>query len=273
MKRATPLFLSVATAIIFLTTCSSESFAQFPLPIPSGRGGQAEVKKLSKAGPNIAATFNPNDFTFNAFVHGGWPLYFDYEIEQPGLVRLTIKVAKAGSFTYDFNKRSAGRYDEVITIPSNLASGIAVAAYSIKAVSDDTPGATLIPFTLYALAVGKAVGSSGLTQLLFGPREVRIIGGRPATSASYSFRAIRRFSGGAQAEIRLVSGGHSRRVDSKSFERAVAPGETISGAWNCRKDGKPSLGRHKLFVKAWFTLQDSGSWALAQSQESVMISP
>jgi hypothetical protein len=273
MKRATPLILSVAAAVMFLTMCCSEALAQIRIPIPSGRGGQSGAKKLSKGGPNIAATLNPSDFTFDAFVHGGWPLYFDYEIEQPGHVKLTIKVVKAGSFTYDFNKRSAGRYGELITLPSDLASGTAVAAYSIKAVSDDTPGATFIPFTFYALAVGRSVGSSGLTQLLFSPREVRMIGGRPAARASYSFSAIRRFSGGARADIRLMSGGLSKRVGGKSFERAIAPGETVSGAWDCKKGGKPSLGRHKLFVKAWFTLQDSGSWALAQSQESVMISP
>jgi hypothetical protein len=257
---------------VFLVSYGSQALAQITIPIPSGQVSRSEAKKLSRGGPNIAATFNPSDFTFDAFVQGGWPLFFDYEIEQPGHVWLTIKVKKAGSFTYEF-KAGAGRHGELITLPLHLASETAVAAYSIKAVSDDTHGTTLIPLTLYALAVGRAVGSSGLAQLLFSPREVRIIGGRPAADASYSFSAIRRFSGGARADIRLVSGGLSKRVGGKSFERAIAPGETVSGAWDCKKGGKPSLGRHKLFVKAWFTLQDSGSWAFAQSQESVMISP
>lgn len=272
MKRATPSVLSVAAAVMFLASCGPLALAQIPIPIRSGQVSQSGAKKLAKAGPNIAATFNPSDFTFDALVQGNWPLFFDYEIEQPGHVRLIIKVNKGGSVTYVF-KRSAGRHGELITLPPNLASETAVASYSIKAVSDDTPGATPIPFNIRALAVGRAVGSSGLTQLLFSPREVRVVGGRPAARASYSFRSIRRFSGGAQAEIRLVSGGYSKRVGSKSFERVIAPGETVSGAWDCKKGGKPSLGRHKLFVKAWFTLQDSGSWALAQSQESVMISP
>lgn len=272
MKRVTPSGLSVAAVVVFLVSYGSQVLAQIRIPIHSGRASHSEAKKLSKEGPNIAATFNPSDFIFDAYVHGGWPLFFDYELEQPGRVRLTIKVKDGGSFTYEF-KGSAGRHGELITLPSHLASETAVASYFIKAVSDDSPGAALIPFELHALAVGKAVGSSGLTQLLFSPREVRIIRGRPAASASYSFSAIRRFSGGARADIRLMSGGLSKRVGGKSFERSIAPGETVSGAWNCKKDGKPSLGRHKLFVKAWFTLQDSGSWALAQSQESVMISP
>lgn len=272
MKRATPLILSVAAAVMFLALCAPPALAQIPIPIGSGRGSQSGTKKSLKAEPAIAATFNPSDFTFDALVQSNWPLFFDYEIEQPGQVTLIIKVKNGGSVTYVF-KRSAGRHDELIMLPPNLASEIAVASYSIKAVSDDTPGAIPISININALAVGMAVGSSGLTQLLFSPREVRTIGGRPATHASYSFRAIRRFSGGARADIRLVSGGVSKRVGGKSFERAIAPGETVSGAWDCKRGGKPSLGRHKLFVKAWFTLQDSGSWAIAQSQESVMISP
>jgi hypothetical protein len=270
MKRAIPSVLSVAAAVMFLTPWGQPALAQ--ILIPSGRVTQSEAKKLSNGGPNIAATFNPSDFTFDAFVRGGWLLFFEYELEQPGHVKLIIQVKKGRSLTYVF-KRSAGRHGELMTLPPSLANETAVAAYSIKAVSDDTPGATPISFNFHALAVGGAVGSSGLTQLLFSPREVRMIGGRPAARASYSFRAIRRFSGGARADIRLVSGGLSRRVGGKSFERAIAPGETVSGAWDCKKGGKPSLGRHKLFVKAWFTLQDSGSWAIAQSQESVMILP
>jgi hypothetical protein len=272
MKRDAPSVLSVAVAVVFLVSYVTPALAQIRFPIPTGRGGQSGAKKLPEGGPAIAAAFNPSDFTFDALAKGDWPLFFDYELEQPGLVRLTINIRNGGSFTHEF-KRGAGRHGELITLPQSLSSETTVAAYSIKAVSDDTPGAALIPFELYALAVGSAVGSSGLTQLLFSPREVRTVGGRPAARASYSFRAIRRFSGGARADIRLVSGGVSRRVGGKSFERAIAPGETVSGAWDCKKGGKPSLGRHKLFVKAWFTLQDSGSWALAQSQESVMISP
>jgi hypothetical protein len=231
------------------------------------------AKKLSKEGPTFAATFNPSDFTFDAFAQSNWPLFIDYELEEPGHVWLTIEVKKAPTFTYKFKGTRAGRHEESITLPSHLAGETAVAAYSIKAVSDNAPGARLISFTLHALAVGRAVGSSGVTQVVFSPREVRVIAGRPAASAAYSFRAIRRFSGGARADIRLMSGGFSRRVGGNSFERAIAPGETVSGAWNCKKGGKPSLGRHKLFVKAWFTLKDSGSWAIAQSRESVMISP
>lgn len=272
MKRTTPPGLSVAAAVVFLLSYVPPALAQIRIPIPTGRVSQADVKKAARSGPGLAAAFNLSDFTFDALVDGGWPVYFDYEIEQPGLVMLTINVKKGGSAPYVF-KRGAGRHEELVRVPASLAGKPAVASYSIKAVSDDTPGATPISIDVNALAVGKAVGSSGLTQLQFSPREVRMLKGRPADSASYSFRSIRHFSGGAQADIRLVSGGFSRRVGSKSFGRAIAPGETVSGTWDCKKGGKPSLGRHKLFVKAWFTLQDSGAWAVAQSRESVMISP
>lgn len=270
MKRATPSGLSVAAAVLFLVSYVPPALAQ--IPIPKFKVGKSDVKKVAESGPKIAAAFSLSDFTFDALVDGGWPLYFDYELEQPGLVRLTINVKKVGSVPFVF-KRGAGRHEELVRIPASLASRPAVASYSIKAVSDDTPGATPISIDINALAVGKAVGSSGLTQLRFSPREVRTVKGLPADSASYSFRSIRHFSGGARAEIRLWSGGRSKVVGSKSFDRAIAPGETVSGTWDCKKGGKPSLGRHKLLVRAWFTLQDSGAWNIAQSRESVMISP
>lgn len=270
MKRAAPSALPVVAVVVFLFSYCSQSLAQVPLHIKIGGGGQSGVKKFDKEGPRLAATFNPSDFTIEAVVQHSWPVFFDYEIEQPGQVWLTIEVKQVGSITYKF-KRSAGQHTELIKLPSDFTKKPAIAAYSIKAISDDTQSA--IPLNVNALAVGLAVGSSGLTQLHFSPREVRVAGGRPATRASYSFSAIRRFSGGARADIRLMSGGFSTRVGSKSFERVIAPGETISSAWNCKKGGKLSLGRHKLFVKAWFTLQDSGSWALAQSLESVMVLP
>lgn len=258
---------------MLLATSGPSVLAQIRFRIPSFWGRQSTAQKLSVGGPSLAATLNLSNFTFNAFAQGGWPLFVDYELEEPGHVWLTIKVGKAAPFTYEFKGRSAGRHEETITLPPHLASKTAVASYSIRVVSDNTPNARSVAYTLNALAVGKAVGSSGLTQVLFRPREVRVAGGQPAASASYSFRAIRAFSGGARADIRLMSGGLSRRVGSISFARTIAAGETVSGAWNCKKGGRPSLGRHKLFVKAWFTLRDSGSWAIAQSQESVMVSP
>ncbi len=272
MQRATQSILSIVAALMFLVACGTPAHAQIPIPIPVGHQSGAK-KKLSKEGPSFAATFNLSNFSFDAFAQGGWPLFVDYELEQPGHVSLTIKVEKAAPFTYQFKGSSVGRHEELITLPTHLGNETAVAVYSIKAVSDNTPHARLVSFTLHALAVGRAVGSSGLTQLLFSPREIKVIKGQPAASASYSFRAIRHFSGGARADIRLMSGGSSRRVDSKSFKRTIAPGETVSGTWNCKNGGSLSLGRHKLFVKAWFTLQDSGSWAVAQSQGFVMISP
>jgi hypothetical protein len=78
---------------MFLAPCAPPAHAQ--IPIPFGQGSQSGAKKLAKAGPTIAATFNPSDFTFDALVQSNWPLFFDYEIEQTGHVRLIIKVNKS----------------------------------------------------------------------------------------------------------------------------------------------------------------------------------
>jgi len=225
---------------------------------------------ISKKGPIFQAKFNLSDFKFKAFVKGG-PLFFDYELEQPGHVTLTIKVKKAKPFVYEFRGTSAGRHEETITLPSHLGGKPLVASYSIKAVSDKTTGAGLVPLDVHAMAVGEAVGSSGITEVNFQPRDVQMIQGRPAANATYSFRAIRPFSGGLAADVMLVVGGMSETVSTQSYRRQIARGELVEGVWDCKKGRMPSLGRHRLSVRAWYTLQTGGSFAIGNSLQTVLV--
>lgn len=241
-----------------------------PIPIPFF---QSDAKKISKKGPIFPAEFNLSDFKFKAFVTGGWPLFFDYELERPGRVTLTIKVKKSKPFVYEFRGTSAGRHAETITLPPHLGGKPVVASYSFKAVGDNTPDAALVPLDVHALAVGEAVGSSGIAEINFHPPDVQIIQGRPATAAAYSFRALRPFSGGMQADFRRVLGSKTRSVGKQSHRRPIARGEKVEGVWDCRKGGSPSLGRHRLFVRAWYTLQSSGSFAVGNSTQSVLVRP
>jgi hypothetical protein len=232
--------------------------------------GDKEVQELSINGPQFPATLNLSDLKFKALVKGNWPLFLDYELEQPGHVILIITLKKKLPYVYMFPEMSPGRHEKLITLPAYLGNGPLVATYSIRAVSERMFG--LVPLVIHAFAVGdEAVGSSGLDSVKFEPRNVRIVGGRPASNATYSFRAIRPFSGGANADIRRINGSSAVMVSAQPYNRRIGRDETIIGVWDCKRGRTPSRGKHKLFVKAWFTVQNGGSSAFAFSPSLVDI--
>lgn len=233
-----------------------------------GAQGDKEVQELSTNGPQFPATLNLSDLKFKAFVKGNSPLFLDYELEQPGHVILIITAKKKLPFVYKFPGTSAGRHEKLITLPAYLGNGPLVATYSIKAVSERMFG--LVPLVINAFAVGEeAVGSSGLGSVNFEPRSVRLVRGQPDRNATYSFRAIRPFSGGAKAHILRINGSSAVKISAQDYNRRIERNETITGVWDCKQDGTPSRGRHQLFVKAWFTVQTGGSAAFAFSRSLV----
>jgi hypothetical protein len=230
--------------------------------------GDKEVQELSINGPQFPATLNLSNLKFKAFAMGNAPLFLDYELEQPGHVILIITVKRKLPFIYRFPETSAGRHEKLIKLPAYLGNGPLVATYSIKAVSERLFG--LVPLVIHAFAVGEeAVGSSGLDRVSFEPRNVKIVSGQPDTNATYSFRAVRPFSGGANADIRRISGSSAASVSAQPYNRRIERYETITGTWDCKKAGKPSSGKHKLFVKAWFTVQNGGASAFVFSPSLV----
>jgi hypothetical protein len=230
--------------------------------------GDKEAQELSLNGPQFPTKLNLRNLTFKAFVRGDWPLFLDYELEQPGHVILTIIVKRKLPFVYIFPETRAGRHEKLIKLPAYLGNGPSVAAYSIKAVSER--GSGQVPLVIHAFAVGEeAVGSSGLDRVSFEPRNVNVVRGQPVTNATYSFRAVRPFSGGANADIRRISGSSAVMVSAQPYTRRIERDETISGQWDCKKAGKPSRGKHKLFVKAWFTVQNGGASAFVFSPSLV----
>lgn len=119
-------------------------------------------------------------------------------------------------------------------------------------------------------AWGRAALSSGIEEVIFSPRDVRVVGDRPSANAPYSFRVTLPFSGGAKAVVRLVNGGNSDAVSTQYFGRLEA-GQTVNGVWDCLKEGAPSLGRHRLMVRAWYTVQNSGDYEFGHSADSVVV--
>jgi hypothetical protein len=110
----------------------------------------------------------------------------------------------------------------------------------------------------------------GIEDVTFTPRDIRVVKGRPSRSAAYSFRSTLPFSDAA-AMVRLTENGHSTLVNSHSFDRMIQAGETVSGDWDGMRDGSPSLGSHKLFIRAWRTRERNGGWSFASSYESVLV--
>ena len=233
-----------------------------------GTQGDKEVQELSSNGPQFPATINLGDLKFKAFAIGDEQLFLKYELLEIGQVILLITVKRKLPFVYLFPETSVGQHEKLIKLPAYLGKGRLVATYSIKVVSKRIFGA--LPLVIYDFAVGeRAVGSSGLDRVIFEPRNVNVVRGRPDRNATYSFRAIRPFSGGANADIRRINGSSAVMVSAQPYIRRIERDETISGEWDCRRGGMPSLGKHKLFVKAWFTVQDGGAFAFGFSPSLV----
>jgi hypothetical protein len=273
---------------------------------PPVQASDEEAERLSRDGPDVPDIYDLNDFKVRAFLNNGWGLHFVYTLAQSGTVALSVLVDGFPVLVEDF-RMNAGRHEELIPLP-NPTGKLSVATYSIKAVTDVPPAPGVVPFTLVSLAAGELGASAqddrltfppgypapvrgasltnaaygfkaaprmaavplGLAGITFTPRDIRLRGDRPSTNATYSFRITVPFKGGARADVKLIHGGTSTLVSSQSYRRRLDVGETLNGFWDCMKDGLPSLGRHELLVRAWFTIQSGGKWSLAHSDPLVV---
>jgi hypothetical protein len=270
IKRVFAVEVTVTGQSSQTTQGNTQNTTTSPTGASQGTQGDKEVQELSVNGPQFSATLNLSDLKFKAFVMGNGPLFLDYELERPGHVILLITVKKKLPYIYMFPETSVGRHEKLIKLPAYLGNGPLVATYSIKAVSERLFG--LVPLIIHAFAVGEeAVGSSGLDRVNFEPRNVNVVRGVPERNATYSFRAIRPFSGGADADIRRISGSSATSVSVQHYSRRIERDETITGVWDCKRDRTPSVGRHKLLVKAWFTVQDGGASSFVFSPSLVNV--
>jgi hypothetical protein len=249
----------------------------------SGPGGRARVadktpvdadtRRLSDDGPQFPRTFSPSDFTVKAFVKGGWPVFIAYELEQPGVVTLQInfvspRFVHCPPYFHTFGGRRVGRYEEMFPLPGKFANEPQPLAsvYTIKAMSDLTPQAHRVPFHLRAFGAGpKAVGSSGFDWVKFEPGQVVA---RQRERASYSFHAIRYFPKATADFVRIQRGPDGEIVAhlvGRNEHDQVRTDVVVSGYWDCRKDGRASVGLHELYVRGWRTLGEGGDWMVTSS--------
>jgi hypothetical protein len=262
------------------------------------------LEKLSSEGPLFPDTFDLNNIKFQAFLKSGWTLDFVYELTQPATIVVTVELRGYLPQVHEFKGMHPGRHEESVPLP-DVPGGLQAATYSIKAVTVEPAAPDTIPFTLISMTAGEARAASlpslkrptlppafppalrgaaftnaafsplsapyragvplGLEAITFAPRDIRLQGGRPCANAAYSFRTTLAFNGGAAADVQLTNGGRSTLVTRQSFRRRLEPGETVNGNWDCTKAGSPSVGRHVLFVRAWFTVQGGGKWSFKNS--------
>ncbi|HEV3471122.1 MAG TPA: hypothetical protein VG148_17495 [Pyrinomonadaceae bacterium] len=227
----------------------------------------AEAEKLSEEGPQLPDSFSPSDLRLVAFLTGNWPLFIAYELEEPGVVTLTIEAEGFPPFVHEFGGTRPGRHEEMLRLPAAFGRKPRVAAYALRALSDRTPSAQPVPLHLHAFGAGdKAVGSSGFDRVSFLPD--RVVSGQQER-ASYSFHAIRDFNKASADFMRLGRG--SRRqivaqlVDRVSYRSGIRSGQTVSGEWNCQPGSRPSVGIHELYVRGWRGVGEGGDWMITSS--------
>lgn len=107
----------------------------------------------------------------------------------------------------------------------------------------------------------------GLRELSFTPPRIPVVEGRPSERAAYSFRVTFPFNS-ARAEIKRYDDKDSmwRSVNVQEFGPGLTAGKVLNGAWDCMNGGSPSLGKHKLWVTAWFTIDRGGKWSHVTSE-------
>lgn len=237
------------------------------LPVPRIKS-QSETKILSDEGPLLPVSFSTSNLTLKAFVNGDWPLFIAYELEEPGVVTLTVEAKDHPPFVRQFGGTQPGRHEEMLRLPAAFGRKPLAGVYALRAASDSSPAARPVPLHLQALGAGpKAVGSSGFDRVNFQPGTVV---SHQQERASYSFHAIRDFNWATADFMRLGRNAAReivlQRVDRRNFKKGIRKGQTLSGEWNCKLlGGQASVGLHELYVRGWRGLGKGADWMITSS--------
>jgi hypothetical protein len=233
------------------------------------------TKALSEKGPQLTKPdrARPHALSVQGFVKGGWPMIFDYELEQSGIVLIEVTRDNVEPFYYRVEGYRTGRRQEIVRLPPRFG-GIAVPArFTIRALGDNLGVVKPIRLRVYAFGAGdKAVGSVGIDELQFKPEKIN-----PAFNqiANYQFLPRYDFSSAVVEfnSIQEFPDGHleSTTVNQQSFENVIS-GKTVEGKWNGRDPlGQVVNGLYQLQVRAWMNYM-AGDWVAAWSYQFVLVS-
>jgi hypothetical protein len=238
-----------------------------------------ESKSLMDDGPQIAQ-YTPTSFAIHGFVSGGWPLYVDYELDQPATVNASVAVdGGSNPFTTTLTG-DAGRHEAKLTLPEEFGRGGMPGTIVLAMEEPGTAGPAPIHLHLLGISCGPgAVGSDGIQDAKFAQDSISLASHDPA---SYMFGCIYPFQT-VVTEIVRISGNTSKTTavvvsKNKLFNRSsvpilpqmVGPDDSTEWAGSDQKHHK-SLGMHELEVFAWENSASPKSWSYAASENFLQV--
>lgn len=222
---------------------------------------------LTAAGPVIAWALDA--VSVQGPVKGKEPVVAAFELEEDGVLELTLKVSDAASGkkgreaakrepeVVSFGGRAGAREEKIGELPRKLGSEWRPAELAFAAYRAGTREP--IGFEVFGLGVGrKAVGSLVVRQLTFGPREIGA-----GEDAQISFLLLKDFD---KARVDVL-----RELEADAARTAVRTLETackLRRNRSCREtwdgtddDGRRSTGRHQAQVRVWRDRTRSKDWS------------
>jgi hypothetical protein len=219
------------------------------------------------------------------YVRGRWPFVIDFLPERDSRTWLEVVLDGKLSFTQILDSDgSSGRRLIRVVLPADLTGAPRPGTYVIRSIrvedgrrrqgrdGKDVPA----DVQLYGIGAGpRAVGSVAIEEVVFEPGLLRLVPSSP-TSATYSYNAKSEFNRVAVEILRFVNRDGSVTAERvKSDEQiGVRLGRSQRGSWNGTKENEavPSVGVHRLQVRAWFNSEDK-SWVGAWSPNTVTVAP
>ena len=235
---------------------------------------------LGTNGPRFPDSYTVGTFAVQGYFGGGWPIVIDYFPQPSTCTWLEVSIDQTLRVLRPLDRDGSGgrRLVRIDVGPEYLPKGARSAVYAVHSVHPTCPegrkipsdDATPSPVEVYGIGAGpRAVGSVAIDELQFGPDELRF----PQDRATIAYRAASEFNH-ASVEILRYSQEPSGQinVDRVSAQRvAVVPGQNQGAPWGGKgESGGPSLGMHRLQVRAWYTENDK-SWVGAISPASVYV--
>ncbi|HEV2008825.1 MAG TPA: hypothetical protein VGQ88_08910, partial [Burkholderiales bacterium] len=255
-----------------------------PVPAaPSSRGGASD--DLATTGPKLPASYRIGAYAVQGYVRGGWPFVIDFLPERNSRTWLEVSLDGRLRFTQLLDSDgSGGRRLVDVVLPADLPAAPRPGMYVIRSIrvedgrrrqgrdGKDMPA----DVQLYGIGAGpSAVGSVAVEEVVFEPGLLRLV---PSSqiSATYSYNAKSEFNRVAVEILRFVNRDGSVTAERvKSDEQVgVRLGRSQLGSWDGTKQNQavPSVGVHRLQVRAWFNSEDK-SWVGAWSPNTVTVAP
>ncbi len=260
-------------------------FGANPAFTPGAPASDAGGDDLARNGPRLPLAYQTGIYVVQGYVRGGWPFVIDFLPQPDSRTSMDVTLDGRLAFTQLLDSDgSSGRRLVHVTLPAGLTESPRAGTYAIRSVhiqngrrvqgadGKDVPA----DVQLYGIGAGpRAVGSVAIEEVTFEPGVLKMAPGAQA-SASYSYNAKSAFNRVAVEILKFVNrDGNVSAERVQSDEQVGVPlARSQRGIWNGTKqrEALPSLGVHRLQVRAWFNSEDK-SWVGAWSPGTVTVAP